>query len=129
MYLDRIIPFTMPTNIIHGTGAAKLIPAECKRLGVKKVLLVTDEGLVKAGVVKEVTDILEESKIPYVVYDKVEVDPVMKTVNEGEKASPSRRVRRDRYSGRRESALRRKGDCRARHKRRKDRGLRGSGEK
>ena len=84
MYLDRIIPFTMPTNIIHGIGAAKLVPVECKRLGMKKVLLVTDEGLVKAGVVKVVTDILEESKIPYVVYDKVEVDPVMNTVREGE---------------------------------------------
>jgi alcohol dehydrogenase class IV len=85
MYLDRIIPFTMPTNIIHGIGAAKLIPAECKRLGVKKVFLVTDEGLVMAGVTKEVTAIFEESKIPYVVYDKVEVDPVMKTVDEGER--------------------------------------------
>jgi len=85
MYLDRIIPFTMPTKIIHGFGAIKQIPDECKRLGIKKVILVTDEGLVKAAVPKEVTAILDAAKIPYVIYDKVEEDPSMKTVHEGEK--------------------------------------------
>jgi len=85
MYLDRIIPFTMPTKVIHGFGSVRLIPEECKRLGIKKAILVTDEGLVKAGVIKEVIGILEEAKIPCVVYDKVEEDPSMKTVHEGEK--------------------------------------------
>ncbi len=85
MYPDRIIPFTMPTKIIHGFGALKLIPDECKRLGIKKAILVTDEGLVKAGVIKEAIAILEGAKVPYAVYDKVEEDPSMKTVHEGEK--------------------------------------------
>ncbi len=85
MNLDRIIPFTMPTNIIHGIGAVKLLPSECNRLGIKKVFLVTDEGLVKAGVIEKIKGVLEESEIPQVVYDKVEIDPVMKTVEQGEK--------------------------------------------
>ena len=85
MYLDRIIPFTLPTKIIHGFGSVKLIPEECNRLGIKKAIVVTDEGLVKAGVIKEITTILDGAKIPYVVYDKVEEDPSMKTVHEGEK--------------------------------------------
>jgi alcohol dehydrogenase len=85
MYFDRIIPFTMPTKIIHGFGAIKQIPEECKRLGIKKAVLVTDEGLMKADVLKEITTILEVTKIPYVIYDKVEEDPSMKTVHEGEK--------------------------------------------
>ena len=85
MYLDRIIPFTLPTKIIHGFGSVKLIPEECNRLGIKKAIVVTDEGLVKAGVIKEITAILDGAKIPYVVYDKVEEDPSMKTVHEGEK--------------------------------------------
>jgi len=85
MYFDRIIPFTMPTKIIHGFGAIKQIPEECKRLGIKKVIFVTDEGLVKAGVPKEITAVLEAAKIPYVIYDKVEIDPSMKTVHNGEK--------------------------------------------
>jgi alcohol dehydrogenase class IV len=85
MYLDRIIPFTMPTKIIHGFGSVKAIPEECKRLGVKKVIVVTDEGLAKAGMIKEITDILAREQIPHVVYDKVEEDPSMKTVHAGEK--------------------------------------------
>lgn len=85
MYLDRIIPFTMPTKIIHGFGSTKLIPEECKRIGIKKPILVTDEGIVKAGVIKEIEGILDGAKIPYVIYDKVEEDPSMKTVHEGEK--------------------------------------------
>jgi len=89
MYFDRIIPFTMPTKIIHGFGAIKQTPDECKRLGIKKAILVTDEGLVKAGVPKEITSILEGAKIPYVIYDKVEEDPCMKTVHEGERLRQS----------------------------------------
>ena len=85
MYFDRIIPFTMPTKIIHGLGSLKFIPEECQRLGIHKAIIVTDEGLVKAGVVQEVLKILEGAHIPFVVYDKVEEDPCMKTVHEGEK--------------------------------------------
>ena len=85
MHIDRIIAFAMPSKIIHGFGSTKQIPEECKRIGMKKAILVTDEGLVKAGVVKEITAILEGAKIPYVVFDKVEEDPCMKTVQEGEK--------------------------------------------
>ena len=85
MYLDRIIPFTMPTKIIHGFGSTRQIPEECKRIGIKKAILVTDEGLVKAGGIKEITAILEGARIPYAVFDKVEEDPCTKTVHEGEK--------------------------------------------
>lgn len=85
MYFDRIIPFTAPTKIIHGLGSLKFIPEECQRLGIHKAIIVTDEGIVKAGVGQEVFKILEGAHIPFVVYDKVEEDPCMKTVHEGEK--------------------------------------------
>ncbi len=85
MYFDRIIPFTMPTKIIHGFGSVQFIPEECKRLGIKKALLVTDAGIVKAGLIKEVVQILDGAQIPFVVYDQVEEDPSMKTVHEGER--------------------------------------------
>ncbi len=85
MYLDSIIPFTMPTKIIHGLGAIKQIPDECKRLGIKKAILVTDDGLVKAGVPNEIRNILEGAKIPYVTFEKVEEDPSMKTVHDGDR--------------------------------------------
>ena len=85
MFLDRIIPFTMPTKIIHGSGSVKAIPEECRRLGVKKVLVVTDEGLVRAGVIKDITDILAGAQIPYTSTTEWRIDPSMNTVHEGEK--------------------------------------------
>ena len=83
MSLDRTIAFTMFTKIIHGCGAIKLISDECKRLKITQVMVVTDEGLVKSGLVNEITSILGKANIPFIVYDKIEVDPSMKTVHDG----------------------------------------------
>ena len=48
-----------------GPGARKELPAVVNRLGLKKALVVTDKGLVKFGVAKMVTDVLDEAGIPY----------------------------------------------------------------
>ncbi len=84
MFDDRVIPFSMPTRVIHGFGSISRIPEECKRLGIAKALLVTDQGLVKAGVTQSVAGMLDGAQIPYVVFDGVEEDPCMQTVHEGE---------------------------------------------
>lgn len=84
MGVEQTIAFTAPTKIIHGFGSIRKIPEECKRLGIARALLVTDEGLVKARLVDEVTAILGQAAIPYVVYDRVEQDPTMETVHRGE---------------------------------------------
>lgn len=81
---DRIISFSMPTRIIHGIGSISRIPEECKRLGIAKAILVTDQGLVKAGVTQSVVGILAAGRIPYVAFDQVEEDPCMRTVHAGE---------------------------------------------
>ena len=81
---DRVISFSMPTRIIHGFGSISRIPEECKRLGIAKALLVTDQGLVKAGVTKSVAGVLDAARIPYVAFDRVEEDPCMQTVHAGE---------------------------------------------
>ena len=84
MFHDRIIPFSMPTRVIHGFGSIERIPDECRRLGIVKVLLVTDQGLVKAGLAQSLRGILDDAKVPYVMFDRVEEDPCMNTVHEGE---------------------------------------------
>ncbi len=72
---------TCPT--IMGTGAVKLIGEKVKELGMKKVLLVTDEGLVKVGVVAKVEKILKEAGLTVVVFDKVNPDPLDTVCEEG----------------------------------------------
>jgi hypothetical protein len=72
------------------TSWISMTSAQCKRLGIKKAILVTDEGLVKARVIKEVIATLEGTRGPYAVYDKGEEDLSMKTVHKRESSSGGR---------------------------------------
>lgn len=62
------------TSII-GKGAMEVLGEEAKKLGAKKVLIVTDKGIEKAEHVERAIGILEKEQISYVVYDEVETDP------------------------------------------------------
>lgn len=66
-----------------GPGARKELPEVVKRLGLKKALVVTDKGLVKFGVAKMVTDVLDEANIPYEVYSEVKPNPTVTNVKMG----------------------------------------------
>ena len=54
-----------------GPGARKELPNVIARLGFKKAMIVTDKGLIKFGVAKMVSDVLDEAKIPYEIYSEV----------------------------------------------------------
>ncbi|MGN0233646.1 MAG: lactaldehyde reductase [Bacteroidaceae bacterium] len=66
-----------------GPGARKELPEVVKHLGLKKALVVTDKGLVKFGVAKMVTDVLDEANIPYEVYSEVKPNPTVTNVKMG----------------------------------------------
>ena len=69
-----------------GPGARKELPGVVARLGFKKALIVTDKGLVKFGVAKMVTDVLDEAGIPYELYSEVKPNPTVTNVKMGVKA-------------------------------------------
>ena len=69
-----------------GPGARKELPGVVARLGYKKALVVTDKGLMKFGVAKQVTDVLDEAHIPYESYDEVKPNPTVTNVKDGVKA-------------------------------------------
>ena len=69
-----------------GAGARKELPAVVARLGFKKALVVTDKGLVKFGVCKMVTDVMDEAGIPYEIYSDVVPNPTVTNVKNGVKA-------------------------------------------
>ena len=48
-----------------GAGAIAEVPNEIRKRGFKKVLVVTDKDLLKFNVTKKVTDLLDNSGIPY----------------------------------------------------------------
>lgn len=71
------IPSTFITfnPVKFGWEVTKGIAAECKKLGIKKALLVYDKGVEAAGIAPKIRGYLDEGGIPYVVYDNVQADP------------------------------------------------------
>lgn len=70
-------------EFIFGVGARKMASQYAKNLGSKKVLIVTDSGVEKAGWVKDVTDALEQEKINYVIFNNVVPNPRESNVHDG----------------------------------------------
>jgi alcohol dehydrogenase class IV len=66
---------------VEGPGSINRIPELLKQQKVKKPLVVTDNGLVKAGIAGRITDVLDKAGIPYILYSDVEPNPSVNTVN------------------------------------------------
>ncbi len=66
-----------------GAGCIAEIANEAKNRGFKKALIVTDKDLVKFGVVKKVTDLLDSAELAYDVYDEVKANPTVAIVKKG----------------------------------------------
>ena len=82
MFKDKnaIFGWTPSGAIIFGNGAVSRVGDEVKKLGARKVVLTTDEGLVKAGVAQKVIDSLEKAGIDVKLFDRCEMDPSVETV-------------------------------------------------
>lgn len=83
MFKDKkaIFGWTPAGAIIFGNGSVVRVGEETKRLGAKKVVVTTDEGLVKAGICQLVVDSLKKSGVEVAIYDKCEADPSVETVD------------------------------------------------
>jgi lactaldehyde reductase len=66
-----------------GPGARKELPGVVERLGFKKALVVTDKGLIKFGVAKQVTDVMDEAGIAYEIFSDVKPNPTVTNVKDG----------------------------------------------
>ena len=76
----RILPWRIPI-ICNGKGSINQLPDILAMKRAEKPILVTDTGLINAGIAKRITDILEKAGIPYVLYGNVEANPSVNTVN------------------------------------------------
>ena len=66
-----------------GAEARENIALEAKNRGFKKALLVTDKSLMKFGVAKKVTDVLDNAGLAYEILDDVKPNPTIENVKNG----------------------------------------------
>jgi alcohol dehydrogenase len=78
--MERILKFQMSRNLVLGNGAIRELPSILKQLKCKKALIVTDKGIVSAGIAARVIDIFREKEIDFDTFDDVEPDPSVETV-------------------------------------------------
>lgn len=67
----------------HGNGAIKEIPGIVSAKGFKKAFIASDPDLVKFGVTKKVTDLLDEAGMAYEVYSDIKPNPTIENVKSG----------------------------------------------
>ncbi|ABG87625.1 L-threonine dehydrogenase [Clostridium perfringens] len=75
--------FFMPAISLMGADCLKDAGDQLGELGFKKALIVTDKVLGQIGIVKKVTDVLDNKNIEYAIYDETKPNPTVKNVNDG----------------------------------------------
>jgi alcohol dehydrogenase len=75
--------FQLPTRIEFGDGASAAVGDEAKGLGGTRALIVTDPGVMAAGLVEPVKDRLEAAGLSSIVFDGVAPNPRDTSVVEG----------------------------------------------
>lgn len=75
--------FVLNETSYHGAGAIKEIATEVKRRGFNKAFVCSDPDLVKFGVTKKVTDLLNEAELGYELYSNIKPNPTIENVQTG----------------------------------------------
>lgn len=77
--------FLGPRKIVTGENSIDLIPNEIKGIQKNNPLIVTDDGIVEAGILNRLISIFDDAKIKYKVFSGVEPDPEIAIMERGKK--------------------------------------------
>ena len=78
--------FVLNETSYHGKGAIGAIPEEIKGRGFKKAFVTSDSDLIKFGVTKKVTDVLDNAGVEYSVFSDIKPNPTIENVQAGVEA-------------------------------------------
>ncbi len=81
--MNRII---LNETSYHGAGAVKEIVHELAARGLKKPIVFSDPDLVKFGVTKKVTDVLDAAGVAYALFTEIKPNPTIENVKSGVEA-------------------------------------------
>ncbi len=75
--------FVLNETSYHGKGAIAEIATEVNARGFKKCFVCSDPDLIKFGITKKVTDILDAASISYEIYSEIKPNPTIENVQTG----------------------------------------------
>ena len=78
--------FILNETSYHGAGAISAIVDEAKNRGFAKALVCSDPDLIKFGVTKKVTDLLDGAALAYEIFSEIKPNPTIENVQAGVEA-------------------------------------------
>jgi alcohol dehydrogenase class IV len=78
-----VVELAWPTRIVLGPGALARLPGELARLGVSRPLVVTDAGVVQAGIAARLHRVLEDAGVHAARFDEVQPNPTDRDATAG----------------------------------------------
>ena len=75
--------YFLPPRIEFGDGAIQNLGEHVKNFGCKRPLLVSDAGVINAGLLAKAIDALKASKLPSATYSDIEPNPTDLSINDG----------------------------------------------
>lgn len=75
--------FVLNETSYHGYGAVSAVADEMVARGFKKALVCSDPDLIKFGVSKKVTDVLDNASLPYEIFSDIKPNPTVENVQNG----------------------------------------------
>ncbi len=78
--------WSFPTRIVFGVGAVEVLGQEVERIGCLRPLIVTDRGIVKAGLVEPVQRALEAAGLEVACFSGVDENPSEDNIAAGQSA-------------------------------------------
>jgi alcohol dehydrogenase class IV len=77
---EKLSLFRTTRRILFGVGSAEKTGTEAQLLKAKKALIITDPGVIQAGLLEGIEKSLQSVGIPFAVFDGVEPDPRVEVV-------------------------------------------------
>jgi len=78
--IEKITLFRTTKRILFGVGSAERIGPEAQLIKAKKVLIITDPGIIQSGLLTSVEKSLQSVGLPFALFEGVEPDPRIEVV-------------------------------------------------
>lgn len=67
--------FLLPTKVRYGAGIIRVLGEELRLLNAKNIMVITDKGLAKTGLIDKITDLIKAEGLSFCIYDEIEANP------------------------------------------------------